>query len=356
MSNEETKLIRPKRSLHVNKEVRNVGQYKARLMIGTPMTGLVRAEWVNARYLNQVQPTNWGCITCEIPIYNYQPVRFQVADAENLIVKQALLSDCEWLLFVEHDNVLPPATFVKLNEYMVDKDVPVVSALYFTKSVPPEPMVYKNFGFGYDGDWKLGDKVWVKGVPLGCTLIHTSLLKVMWNESPEYFVNGEITRRVFVTPNEMWFDSANNRWQTNNGTSDLHFCKRLIDDKIFEKAGWPEYQQMEHPFLVDTNIFVKHIDDSGTMWPLEIPERFLKKDENIHVHLNVNTQDGAEVDRKVKVHFKVNGIPAGSDAKEFYAEKKAEILAAVEQSFAEASGAVEELDGFMKIDGSGVKK
>src|ERR1035441_6288422 len=120
---ENDRIIRPKRSLHVNKEVMNVGQYKARLMIGTPMTGLVRSEWVNARYLNQVQPTNWGCVTCEMPIMNYQPVRFQIADAENLIVKQCLLSNCEWLLSVEHDNVLPAGTFVRLNEYIVDKKV-----------------------------------------------------------------------------------------------------------------------------------------------------------------------------------------------------------------------------------------
>jgi hypothetical protein len=350
------KLVRPPRSLMVNQQVKSVNDYKARLMIGTPMTGLVRAEWVNARYLNQIQPTNWGCITCEIPIYNFQPVRFQVADAENLIVAKCLEAKCEWLLIVEHDNVLPPATFVRLNEYMVDKNVPVVSALYFTKSVPPEPMVYKDFGFGYDGNWKMGDKVWVKGVPLGCTLIHSSLLKAMWDESPEYSINGQIVRRVFHVPNEMWFDVQANRWQSNTGTSDLHFCKRLVEDKIFEKAGWPEYQQMEYPILVDTNIFVKHITDDGVMYPLEIPDRFLKKDEDIHMTLNLNTVDGAETDRKIKMHFKVNGIPAGADGRAYYAARKAEILAAVEKQLDESASSVNEVDGVVFIDGSGVKK
>ena len=46
--------------------------------------------------------------------------------------------------------------------------------------------------------------------------------------------------------------------------------------QIFEKAGWPEFQKKEFPFLVDTTIFVKHIDrESGTIYPISLPKEFL---------------------------------------------------------------------------------
>jgi hypothetical protein len=59
------------------------------------------------------------------------------------------------------------------------------------------------------------------------------------------------------------------------GTTDLNFCARIMKDKIFEKAGWPEYQKKKYPFLVDTNIFVQHVDQSGRNYPLGgVPKRY----------------------------------------------------------------------------------
>jgi hypothetical protein len=254
----------------------NRGLWKHRLLIGTPMTGLLRAEWVDARY-NQVIPTNWSQVEMKQFMYSHIPLRFQVADAENLIVKMVVEQGFEWLLFIEHDNVLPPNTFVRFNEYMVAGDIPMVSSLYFTKSDPPEPMVYKDFGWGHVKGFKLGDKVWCKGVPFGCTLIHSSLLKVLWNESPEYVISNTgygsiVTRRVFQAQNEQWYDPEVGGYRTTAGTSDLQFCERLVKEKIFEKAGWPAYQKMEYPILVDTNIFVTHIDDRGVQFPITLPK------------------------------------------------------------------------------------
>jgi hypothetical protein len=46
-------------------------------------------------------------------------------------------------------------------------------------------------------------------------------------------------------------------------------------DKLFEKAGWPKFQKMKYPYLVDTSIFVKHIDQNGQMWPKAIPAHYI---------------------------------------------------------------------------------
>ena len=58
--------------------------------------------------------------------------------------------------------------------YMQQGDVPVVSGLYFTKSEPSEPLIYRGRGSGAYLDFRMGDKVYADGVPTGCLLIHHS--------------------------------------------------------------------------------------------------------------------------------------------------------------------------------------
>jgi hypothetical protein len=163
--------------------VKNPTRWKNRMLIGTPTTGNVRMEWVNGRY-GQTIPTNWSHVDVQQFMSPYLPVDYQVADAENLIAKIVVEQDFDWLLFYEHDNIPPPDAFIRLNEYMIKGDVPIVGSMYFTKSVPPEPLLYREKGMGYFADWKLGDKVWVSGLPFGFTLIHGSIIKALWKESP----------------------------------------------------------------------------------------------------------------------------------------------------------------------------
>lgn len=198
---------------------------------------------------------------------SYIPLRYQVADAQNLIVKEAVEKDYEWLFLLEHDTILPPDGFIRLNEYMQDGKTPVVSGLYYTRSRPSEPILYRGRGNGFYGGWKMGDKVWVDGVPTGCLLIHGSILRAMWAESEECTIGKITTRRVFDTPRAVWFDPERGVFNTAAGTSDLDWCSRVIDGGFFDKAGWPQYQQMRWPFLVDTNLFCRHINPNGEQFP-----------------------------------------------------------------------------------------
>jgi GT2 family glycosyltransferase len=240
--------------------------YTTRLLIGTATTGNIRMEWHAAR-MGIIIPTNWSCVNMTQYVDELIPYRYQIADAQNIIVKAAVSQKFEWLLLLEHDVCVPPDTFIRLNEYMREKKVPVVSGLYYSKSVPPEPMIYKGRGNSYATGWKFGDKVWVDGVPTGLLLVHMSILKAMWDDSPEYNCKGEITRRVFETPRDFWYDPATGQYNTLVGTSDLDWCTRIINGKYFEKAGWPEIQKKKYPILCDTGIFARQVDDDGTMYP-----------------------------------------------------------------------------------------
>jgi len=51
-----------------------------------------------------------------------------------------------------------------------------------------------------------------------------------------------------------------------------------MKDDIFIKAGWPKYAKMKYPFLVDTKIFINHVDHAGRMYPLGgVPLKYAPK-------------------------------------------------------------------------------
>lgn len=259
------------------REVRNIINdsgdpgYVNRILVGTAATGSVRVEWMMARY-GQIVPCNWSMVQMLQFMSSYMPLRYQVADAQNLIVKEAIDKDFEWLFLLEHDTIIPNDCFMRLNEYMRKADVPVMSGLYFTRSLPSEPLVYRGRGNSYFGDWKLGDLVWCDGVPTGCLLIHMALLREMWKDSEEYQVGTQTARRVFDTPRAAWFNQETGQYNTTSGTSDLDWCARVIKGDYLRRAGWGDFADAhpEYPFLIDTRLFCQHIDISGQRYPMEM--------------------------------------------------------------------------------------
>jgi hypothetical protein len=244
-----------------------------RLMVGIPVTGLVRVEWMMARF-GQIHPCNWSQTDAIQWLDQYSPIDFLVADARNIIVHFVIEQNFDWLFFIDHDTVLHPMTVFKLNERMIKGNVPMWSGLYFTKSVPSEPLVYRGNGTGYYNKWKFGDQVWVDGIPMGCTMIHNSILRAMADESEVYEPRkGMLVKKVFSTPSKVWYDPESRTWFTATGTEDLKFCADIVEKDIFKKAGWPAYSKKKYPFLIDTSIYCKHIDEAGIQYPANGEDR-----------------------------------------------------------------------------------
>lgn len=244
--------------------------YTNRLMIGTAVTGLVRIEWVQARY-GQIVPTNWSHVQMLQYLDSYMPLRYQVDDAQNLIVKAFLEGDFEWLLLYEHDVLPPPDVCMHLDRHIREETAPVLSGLYYTRNRPSEPLIYRGRGTGTYHDWKMGDLVWCDGVPTGFLLIHRAVLQEMWDDSPEYMLRTVLTRRVFETPRKLWFDPETNQFNTLSGTSDLAWCTKVMAGDYLRKAGWGKFvdnlADPRYPFPVDTTIFCKHINPNGEQFP-----------------------------------------------------------------------------------------
>jgi len=249
-----------------------VNQQKAtnKILIGVPTTGLVRIEWVMSRY-GCVIPVNWS----NGDIFQFYqaggPKGYVVADARNICVEYFISNGFEWLFFNDEDTLLPNDAFLKLGEYMKEEKYPVVCGLYYCKGFYPEPLLFRGRGNGYFDKWKFGDKVEVDGIPMGCTLIHRSVLKYMYDNSEVYSVPsqfGPVTvRRVFETPRMSWSDPESGKYNSQGGTEDLPWCDRIIRDKILEKTGWKEVAKKKYPFLCDTSIFCQHMDRSGVRYP-----------------------------------------------------------------------------------------
>jgi hypothetical protein len=199
---------------------------------------------------------------------SFFPLRFQVADAQNLCVAAALDGGFEWLLLLEHDIIMPPTAFIQIDKHIREEKFPLISGLYYTRAEPSVPLVFRGRGNGFYEDWKFGDKIRCDGVPTGLFLIHRALLQSLWDDSPDYLVRGETPcRAVFRTPRDLESDPTGQFFNISQGTSDLDLCTRIIEDGHFDNSGWTDFIDDPYPFLVDTDLFCLHVNPDGTKFP-----------------------------------------------------------------------------------------
>jgi len=254
-------------------QAKNWVGWKKRICIAVPTTGLVRIEWMMARF-GQVIPCNWSNGDIFQYFDQYSPVGWAVAEARNVCVEYFISQGFEWLLFIDHDVCIPPDTFLKINEYMMTADYPVVCGLYFCKGTHPEPLIFRGRGNGFYNNFRRGQKVMVDGIPMGLTLIHRDIMKYVYDRSAvetiQTIKGPVVVRKVFETPRHSWYDPETGRYAQKTGTEDLFWCDRVIREGAFKGCGnpkWKKFATMTYPFLCDTGLFGRHIDESGRQYP-----------------------------------------------------------------------------------------
>jgi len=247
---------------------RNTVQWRKRVQISVATEGWIRYEWAHARF-GQIIPVNWAATGFDL---GYTAMGYSIDDAYNMIARQALIEGVDWVLIIEDDVLLPMDCFVRMAQYMDAADTPVVSGLYYTKATPAEPLIFRGRGNGVFRDWEQGERVWCDGLPMGCLLVHTSILAHMADTSEEYRVpTGEKVKRIFHTPRSIEVDPVTGVYQRQEGTQDLWWCDRLINEGVFAETGWDEIAEREYPLLVDTQIFCRHIDrGTGRQYPIGV--------------------------------------------------------------------------------------
>lgn len=244
---------------------KNNTRWRKRLLIATATEGWIRYEWAHARF-GQIIPVNWEASGFDL---NYTAIGYSIDDAYNIITQKALEMEMDWLITIEDDVLLPLDCFLKLSEYMKHEKYPVVSGLYYSKGVPSSPLLFRGRGNGCFEDWQFGDKVWCDGLPMGCLLIHTSILDWFWKNTETYKLpDGNVVNRVFQTPQRVFIDPETGVYARQSGTQDLFFFDRVLDNNVLEKTGWEKMAKEQYPFLCDTSIFCRHIDRAtGRQYP-----------------------------------------------------------------------------------------
>jgi glycosyltransferase involved in cell wall biosynthesis len=235
-----------------------------RIIVSIPLTGLVRVEWMLARY-GQITPVNWSLAEFVQFVDTFSPLSFAVDDARNIAVKFAMEQNAEYLFFIDHDVILPPDTFIKVNNFIGEGKYPVLCGLYAAKGHPAEPLLFRGRGNSWFRNWKKGDKVWVDGIPMGCTVIHMDLLRAMWKESEEYRVGTNVVRRVFHTSRSVVVDPETSQFSIQGGTEDLWWCDRVLKEGWMKRLGY-KVPDPKNPFLMDTSIWCGHIDPDGRIY------------------------------------------------------------------------------------------
>jgi len=99
----------------------------------------------------------------------------KVDDARNEIGKAAVDANCDWLLFVGSDNIVPPNIFMQLASH----DVDIVNGVYWTKSYPKTPYLWRGVQRGPYMDWKIGEFFQIDMAGMDATLIKVDVLRKM---------------------------------------------------------------------------------------------------------------------------------------------------------------------------------
>ena len=214
----------------------------------------------------QIIPMNWETKGFDV---NYHVLGYGIDDAYNLITQKIIEWDAEWLLIIEDDVIVPNDLLLKVAEYMEDGTIPVMSGVYYLRASPTRPMIFRGRGTGSYMKWKPGDKVWCDGLPMGCLLIHCSILKYMYPKAEPYRAHdGAKLNRLFESPHKITYDVNTGFFGTKQGTQDLAFFERVINDKVLKHTGWDKIARKKYPFLCDTSIFCRHIDrNTGRQYP-----------------------------------------------------------------------------------------
>jgi SAM-dependent methyltransferase len=131
----------------------------------------------------QREPISWewsdAYASLQIPLgashARYRVIGEIVATARNLIAEHALNIKADWLLFLS-DDVIPPGNIFDL---LVRHKKKLVTGIYWTKSFPKQPYIWKDILLGPHEDWKYGEFFKIDWAGCDALLIHTDVLRAI---------------------------------------------------------------------------------------------------------------------------------------------------------------------------------
>jgi hypothetical protein len=166
------------------------------------------------------------------------------------IAEKTVKAGAPYLYMMDDDTVSPNFALQYLHaEIEKDPSIMVCGGIYCTKTLPPQPIVFKKLGGGPYYRWKVGDVFECEGLGCGAMLIKTEVFK-------------HLKKPWFLEPNICPVDKVitiageQSALMGESGTDDLYFCKKVSD------AG---FKIMAHGGVLPV-----HLDQEGNMYTLPL--------------------------------------------------------------------------------------
>lgn len=228
------------------------GSPKFGICIGVPSIG-----WQSTLFLKHlmglVMPLNCIVTYKFIGTRRYGDEVRPVAEADNLILHEALREGFQYLFFLEEDVIVPAMALRQLMATLGrNPQASVATAIVTSKTIPPEPMIYRENGLGAYWGFAQGEVFPIGACHMGATLIrldHLRDLQVPTVAVLDYPSPGgrSAVREFFRTSSHGDPDGKTRESQ------DIHFCTLL--------------RQQGRTLLADANVLCGHYDvQSGILY------------------------------------------------------------------------------------------
>ena len=156
-----------------------MGRINPLIAIGIPTWGRVSTQWARA-YRHLAGPL--GSTMVELDFVEGRPI----AEARNTLMQQAIAADCAFLFFLADDVLMPMDGIMRLLQRLWDdpsKDL--ITGVYWTKTYPTTPYLWRVMQQGPYRDWKLGELFKVDFA--GCDALLIRLSDRVKALGPEWF-------------------------------------------------------------------------------------------------------------------------------------------------------------------------
>ncbi len=149
------------------------------IALAIPTWGKVSISWARAmRHIGGPLGAN----TVELAPVVGKPI----AEARNELMEGAIQNNCDYIFFIGDDVLMPPDALNRLLQRMWDNpDVNIVTGMYWTKSWPTQPYIWRGIQRGPYLDWKHGEFFELDYAGCDCLLIR--LTPEMKELGPDWF-------------------------------------------------------------------------------------------------------------------------------------------------------------------------
>lgn len=131
-----------------------------------------------------------------------------IAEKRNYLVEQALQNGAKYIFFMGDDTIPPPDGFMRLYQRMEQNpDISIVTGVYFSRSYPPQPMLWRGWMQGSYYNWHVGEFFETDWAGCDCLMIRTDVFRSMprpWF-SQDYVFSAEQKKPIALATEDVYF-------------------------------------------------------------------------------------------------------------------------------------------------------